>query len=136
MPRGEHSGAVSPPNHCLCPPNENCAPPSEDCAPKIVTGSVPLEYNSRPETPKIRTDHQSRIREQGPTFRRFCGKDLFLSLLSNSRKQSFCAPPKLFIPPSHATLAPGLRGKTLTISYNLQATECGNLKFIQNTKIL
>ena len=62
-----------------------------------------------------------------------------MSLLLNSRKQSFCVPQKLFMPPplpSHATLAPGLSGKTLSICYDLQATECGNLKFIQNTKIL
>ena len=43
---GGHFEAVPPKNHCLCPS-------SEDCAPKKVTGSVPLECNSRPETPKI-----------------------------------------------------------------------------------
>ena len=95
--------------HCLRPgakgsfrgrasPNENCAPLSENCAPKKVTGSVPLECSSR-----LDTDHHPRIRVQEPFFRRFCGEDLFLffwSSLTNSREQSFCAPPKkLFMPP-------------------------------------
>ena len=35
------------------PPQTRIVPPSEDCAPKKVTGSVPLECSSRPETPKI-----------------------------------------------------------------------------------
>ena len=34
-------------------PNENCVPSNEVCAPKKVTGSVLLEWRSRPETPKI-----------------------------------------------------------------------------------
>ena len=42
------------PNHRLCPPpNEKCAFLSVDCTPKKVTGSVPLECSSGPETPKI-----------------------------------------------------------------------------------
>ena len=47
-----HFGAV-PPNHCSCPPKQELCPPSEDCAPKKLTGSVLLESNSRPKTPKI-----------------------------------------------------------------------------------
>ena len=41
-----HSGAVIPPNHSLCVPNKNCATKKE-------AGSVPLEFSSRFETPKI-----------------------------------------------------------------------------------
>ena len=34
---------------------------------------------------------------------------IFWSTLSNSKEKSFCAPPKkLFMPSSHATLAPGV----------------------------
>ena len=44
-PRGAFRGRAS--------PNDNCAPQGEDCAPKKVTGLVPLECNSRLETPKI-----------------------------------------------------------------------------------
>ena len=52
VPRG-HSGAVPPKSLFEPPPNENRASSSEDCAPWKLTGSVLLEYNSRPETPKI-----------------------------------------------------------------------------------
>ena len=52
---GERFGTMPPksllvqPKRKLCPP----PPPSEDCAPKQLTGSVLLECNSRPETPKM-----------------------------------------------------------------------------------
>ena len=46
---GGHTGAVLPPNDCLCLPNESCTPPSEDCAPKNLTGSGLLECKSRPK---------------------------------------------------------------------------------------
>ena len=36
-----------------CPPKRELYPPSEDSAPKKVTGPVPLECSSRPETPKV-----------------------------------------------------------------------------------
>ena len=75
-----HFGAVPPKSLLVPPPNENCAPPSEDCAPKKLTGSVRLESNSRPKTPK-NTGYHSRIRGQELFFWRFCIKDrLFLWL--------------------------------------------------------
>ena len=52
--KGEHSGAVSPPNDCLCPLQTKIVPPpSEDCAPKKLTGSGLLKCKSRPKTPKL-----------------------------------------------------------------------------------
>ena len=137
MPRGEHSGVVPPSNHCLCPPNENCALQSQDCAPKIVTGSQPLEYSSRPETPKILTINPESV-SKDRFFADSVVKTIFFCLYSRIRGNKILVSPQncLCPPPSLATLAPGLSGKTLSICYNLQATECGNLKFILNTKIL
>ena len=137
MPRGSIPGPC-PPNQCLWPPNDNCAPPSQDCALKIVTGSETLEYSSRPETPKILTINPESV-SKDQFFADSGVKTFFLSLLSNSRKQTFGVPQKLFMPsppPQSRHSGAGLSGKTLSIGYNLQATECGNLKFIQNTKIL
>ena len=117
MPRGSIPGPC-PPNHCLCPPNQ-------DCAPKIVTSSEPLEYSSRSETPKILTINPGSV-SKDQFFADSRVKTFFLSLLSNSGKQTFGVPQKLFMPspptPSHATLAPSLSGKTLSICYNLHAT--------------
>ena len=50
-PRGAFQAV--PPNHSLCSPKREMCPPNEDCAPKTVTGSVPLECSSGPETPEI-----------------------------------------------------------------------------------
>ena len=52
-PQGGIAGPRPYPNHCLYPTKRELCPPSEDCAPKKVTGTVPLECSSRPETPKI-----------------------------------------------------------------------------------
>ena len=124
MPRRELFGAVHPKSQ-LVPCQSKIVPP------KIVTGSEPLEYSLRPETPKILTINPESV-SKDRFFADSVVKTFFLSLLQNSRKQSFCVPPKLSMPPlpSHATLAPGLSGKTLSICYNLQAMEFGNLKFI------
>ena len=46
-------GAVPTQITSCAPTNKNCALPSEDCASKKLTGSVLLECNLRPETPKI-----------------------------------------------------------------------------------
>ena len=79
--------------------------------------------------------HHPRICGLEPLFRRFHGEDLFFVFTPESvefrtcfamktfffglhSRQSFCAPPKLFMPPpppSHAALAPGLL--TLTILF-------------------
>ena len=117
-------------------PKREMCPPSEDCASKKVTGSVPLDCSSGPETPKILFINPVFVSKNRffadftmKTFILFFGlhpkirgisrifydEDLFLwSSLSNSREKSFCAPKKLHMPPSHATLAPGLQ---LLISY-------------------
>ena len=115
-----------------------CAPlPKENCAPNIVKGSVPLEYKSRPETPKILIINPESV-SKDRFFTNSVVKTFFLFCLhSRSRgNKVFVSPKNYLCSPSHATLAPGLSGKTLTICYNLQAKECGNLKLIQNTKIL
>ena len=93
-----------------------CAPPNENCAPQKVTGSVPLECSSRPETPKIlviTTEFEGKNR----FFRRFCGQDLFfrfrirvislmlrnenLSFWSSLSAKSLCPPKIVHAPPSH-----------------------------------
>ena len=108
------------PNHCLCPPNKNCTP-SEDCDPKKVTGSVSLECSSRPETLKILIITRefvsknrfvvdsavkiffiylsfglhTRIREQEPILRGFCGEALFSLHTLEFRESKFLCPPKI-----------------------------------------
>ena len=137
MPRWSIPGPCPPKITACAPPNENCVPPSQDCAPKTVTGLEPLEYSSRPETPKILTITPEPV-SKDRVFADSVVKT-FVCLYSRIRgNKVFVWPKNCLCPPlpNHATLAPGLSGKTLSICCNLQATECGNLKFKQNTKIL
>ena len=104
-------------------------PSSEDCTPNKVTGSVPLECSSGPETPKLLVINpvfvgKKRVfadfaiktgfflfwssSQSSLNFTHISEKRIFLcSSLSISREKSFCAPPKIvYCPLSHATLAP------------------------------
>ena len=103
-PRGAFRGRAS--------PNKNCAPLSEDCAPKRVTGSVPLKCSPRLEIPKILIITPEFV-SKNRSFADSAVKTFFFvfwSSLTNSREQSFCAPPKNYLCLSnHATLAPDIQ---------------------------
>ena len=97
-PRGAFRGRAS--------PNEKCAPLSEDCAPKKVTGSVPLKYSSRLETPKmliITPEFLSKNR----SFKNSAVKTfffVFFGLHSRIRGNKVFVPPKKIIYASPVTL--------------------------------
>ena len=89
---------MPPPNHCLCSPNENCAPQSQDCAPKIVTGSQPLEYSSRPETPKILTINPKSV-SKDRFFADSVVKTIFFVFTLELEETKFFCPPKIVYAP-------------------------------------
>ena len=121
-PRGCIPGPCSLKSLLVLPQMRN-VPPKRGLCPKESNRLVSLENSSRGETPKILVINPEfvsknqfftasavktffffglhpRNREQKPIIRRFCSEDLFFgSLLSNSGKQSFCVPQKLFMPP-------------------------------------
>ena len=102
-PRGAFRGRAS--------SNDNCAPLGEDCAPKKVTGSVPLECNSRLETPKIliiTPEFVSKNRSFADSAVKifFC----FYGRHSRIRGNKVFVPPKNYLClPSYATLAPDIQ---------------------------
>ena len=131
MQAWRHLGAfrIRAPKSLLVPyQTRNMLPPSEDCAPKKVTGSMPLECSSVSEIPKILIINPVFVGKNRffadfamktffalhPRNRRivriFCYEDLFFLhpriLLELEGNMFF--PPKLIMPPSHATLVPGL----------------------------
>ena len=94
---GEHFGAVHLPNHCLCPPNKKCAPSKRGLCPKI-TGSVPLECSSGPETPKILIINPVFVGKNS-FFADFAMKTFFYGLHSRIRGKVFVPLQKLFMSP-------------------------------------
>ena len=110
-----HSGAVAP-KLLLVPPKRELCLPSKDCAPKKVTGSVPLECSSRPETPKILVTTPEFV-SKNCFFRRLCDEDPFFGLhprirgISRWRPLFFGSPSqiwndKVFVPPENYLCPP------------------------------
>ena len=90
-------------NHCLCPPEQELCPPSENCAPKKATGLVPVQFSSRPETPKILIITHEFVSKNrffaDSSVKTFCFFFCFFGFHSRIRGKKFLCPPKIVYAP-------------------------------------